>query len=57
MNVCDLTLAVLTPPGQGQVSRDNEHGGCREEFMRGLGHRLSVNYGCEGSLSSYDVII
>jgi hypothetical protein len=30
-----------------------EHEGCHDEFMRGLDHRLSVNYGCRG----YDVII
>jgi hypothetical protein len=27
------------------------------EFVRGLGRRLPVNYGCGGSLSLYDVII
>jgi hypothetical protein len=57
MNVCELTLAVLTPPGQEQVPQDMEHEGCRDEFVRGLGRRLPVNYGCGGSLSSYDVII
>jgi hypothetical protein len=36
---------------------DEEHEGGLEEFVRGLGHRLQVNYGCKGSLSSYDVII
>jgi hypothetical protein len=47
MNKCELTLAVLTSPiGQGQVPRDEEHEGCRDEFVRGLGHRLLVNYGC-----------
>jgi hypothetical protein len=29
-----------------QVPRDEEHEGCRVEFMRGLGRRLPVNYGC-----------
>jgi hypothetical protein len=46
MNVCELTLAVLTSlPGQEQVLQEKEHEGCRDEFMRGLGHRLPVNYG------------
>jgi hypothetical protein len=57
MNVCELTLAVLTPPGQEQVSQDEEYVGCYDEFVRGLGRRLLVNYGCRGLLSSYDVII
>jgi hypothetical protein len=56
MNVGVLTLAVLTPPGQGHVPQDEELEGCRDEFLRGLGHLLLVNYGCGGSLSSYDVI-
>jgi hypothetical protein len=56
MNVCELTLTKLTP-GQEQVSQDEEHGGCRNEFVRGLGRRLPINYGCGGSLSSYDVFI
>jgi hypothetical protein len=45
MNVCELTLAVLSPLGQGQVPQDKEHEVCRDELMRGLGRRLSVNYG------------
>jgi hypothetical protein len=57
MNVCELTLVILTPPGQGRYRQDEEHEGCRDEFMRGLGRRLPVNYGCRGSLSSYNVII
>jgi hypothetical protein len=57
MNVCELTLSVLTSPGQGHVSQDKDHEGCRDKFVRGLGRRLLVNYGCGGSLSSYDVII
>jgi hypothetical protein len=36
---------------------NKEHEGCHDEFVRGLGHRLPVNYGCEGWLSSYDVFI
>jgi hypothetical protein len=43
--------------GQEQVPQDEEHEGGRNEFVRGLGYRLSVNYGCGGLLSSYDVII
>jgi hypothetical protein len=30
---------------------------CRDEFVRGLGRRLTVNYGYGGSLSLYNVII
>jgi hypothetical protein len=55
--VCELTLVVLTPLGQEQVSQDKELEACRDEFVRGLGRRLPVNYGCGGLLSSYDVII
>ena len=29
MNVCELTLAVLTPPGQEHVPQDEELEGCR----------------------------
>jgi hypothetical protein len=54
--VCQLTLAKLTP-SQEQVPQDEEHEGCYNEFVRGLGCRLPVNYGCGGSLSSYDVSI
>jgi hypothetical protein len=57
MNICELTIAILTSPGQEQILLDKEHEGCRDEFVRGLGRRLPVNYGCGGSLSSYDVII
>jgi hypothetical protein len=58
MNACELTLVVLTSPlGQEQVPQDKEHEGCCDEFVRGLGRRLLVNYGCGGLLSSYDVII
>jgi hypothetical protein len=46
MNVCELILVVLTSPGQGQVPQDKEHEGCRDEFVRGIGRRLPVNYGC-----------
>jgi hypothetical protein len=46
MKVCELTLPVLTPPGQGQVPQDEEHEGCRDEFVRGLGHHLLVNLSC-----------
>jgi hypothetical protein len=34
------------PRGQEQVSQDEEHEGCRDEFVRGLGRHLTVNYGC-----------
>jgi hypothetical protein len=47
MNVCELTLVVLTfPPGQEQVQQDEENEECRDEFVRGLGRRLPVNYSC-----------
>jgi hypothetical protein len=47
MNLCELTLVVLTfPLGQEQVPQDEEHGGYRDEFVRGLGRHLPVNYGC-----------
>jgi hypothetical protein len=40
-------LPVLTfPPGQDQVPHVEEHAGCHDEFVRGLGRRLPVNYGC-----------
>jgi hypothetical protein len=42
MNVCELTLAKLTP-GQEQVPQDEEHEGWYDEFVRGLGHRLPIN--------------
>jgi hypothetical protein len=45
MNVYELTLVVLTPPGQELVPQDEKHEGCRDEFVRGLGRRLLVNYG------------
>jgi hypothetical protein len=50
-------LLYSHPPGQEQVPQDKEHEGCRDEFVRGLGRRLLVNYGYGGSLSLYDVII
>jgi hypothetical protein len=31
------------PPGQEQVPQDEEHEGCRDEFVGGLGRRLPVN--------------
>jgi hypothetical protein len=33
-------------PGQDQVSQVEEHEGCHDEFVRGLGRRLPVNYAC-----------
>ena len=59
MNVCELTLAVLTPPGQEQVPQDEAHGGCCDEFVRGERSRpLSPSQlWVAGSLSPYDVII
>jgi hypothetical protein len=58
MNVCELTLALSHPPiGQEQVPQDEAHGGCYDEFLRGLGRRPPVNYSVAGSLSPFDVII
>jgi hypothetical protein len=57
MNVCELTLAVSHPLiDQEQVPQDEAHEGCCDEFVRGLGRRLLVNFGVAGSLSPYDVI-
>jgi hypothetical protein len=44
MYVSSLLLSH-TPTGQEQVPRDEAHGGCCDVFVRGLGHRLSVNFG------------
>jgi hypothetical protein len=33
-------------PSQEQVPQDKEHEGCHDEFVRGLGRRLPVNFGC-----------
>jgi hypothetical protein len=46
MNVCELTLAVLTSPRSRTGTADEEHEGCQYEFVRGLGRHLPVNYGC-----------
>jgi hypothetical protein len=45
MNVCELALAVSPPIGQEQVPQDEVQGGCRDEFVSGLGRRLPVNFG------------
>jgi hypothetical protein len=45
------------PLGQEQVAQDEVHEGCRDKFVRGLGRRLLVSFGCGGSLSSYDAFI
>jgi hypothetical protein len=34
------------PPSQEQVPPDEAREGCRDEFVRGLGRHLTVNYGC-----------
>jgi hypothetical protein len=39
-------LLYSHPPGKGHVPQDEEHEGCRDEFVRGLGRRLPVNYDC-----------
>jgi hypothetical protein len=45
MNICELTLAVSPTTGQEQVTQDKVHRGCSDEFMRGQGRRLRVNFG------------
>jgi hypothetical protein len=55
--MCAHPCGTHIPLGQGHVPQDKMNEGCRDEFVRGLGHHLPVNYGCRGSLSSYDVII
>jgi hypothetical protein len=42
--MCELTLAVSPPTGQEQVPLDETHGGGCAAFVRGLGHRLSVDF-------------
>jgi hypothetical protein len=42
MNVCELPLAVSPPTGQEQVPQDEAHGGCCDEFVRGLGRCWTV---------------
>jgi hypothetical protein len=39
------TLLYSHPPGQAQVLQDEAHEGCCDEFVRGLGCRLPVNFG------------
>jgi hypothetical protein len=39
-------LLYSHPPGQEQVPQDEAHGGCCDDIVRGLGHRLPVNFGC-----------
>jgi hypothetical protein len=51
-----LPCRTHIPPGQEQVPQDEEHEGCRDEFVRGLGRRLQSTMVAR-SLSSYDVII
>jgi hypothetical protein len=50
MYVISLLLSH-TPTGQEQVPQDEAHGGCCDEFMRGLGRRLPVNFGVAGASS------
>jgi hypothetical protein len=49
-------LLYSYPPSQGQVLQDEEHEGCRDEFVRGLGRRPPVNFGC-WIVVFYDIII
>jgi hypothetical protein len=50
-------LLYSHPHVKDRYRKIEELEGCHDEFVRGLGHRLLVNYGHGGSLSSYDVII
>jgi hypothetical protein len=43
--VSSLLLSHTRPTGQEQVPQDEAHGGGCDEFVRGLGHRLQVNFG------------
>jgi hypothetical protein len=44
--VISLLLSHTPPPtGQEQVPQDEAHGGCYDEFVRGLGRRLLINFG------------
>jgi hypothetical protein len=38
-------LLSHTPTGQVQVQQDDAHEGCCDEFVRGQGRRLPVNFG------------
>jgi hypothetical protein len=38
-------LSHTPPTGQEQVPQDEALGGCCDEFVRGLGRRLPVNFG------------
>jgi hypothetical protein len=49
-------LLSHTPIGQEQVPRDKAHGGCCDDFVRGLGRRLPFNFELLDR-SPYDVII
>jgi hypothetical protein len=45
MNVCELTLAILTSPRvKKQVPQDEAYEGWCDEFVSGLGRRLLVNF-------------
>jgi hypothetical protein len=46
-----------SPQVKNTYRQDEEHEGCRDEVVRGLGRRLLVNYNCGWSFSSYDVTI
>jgi hypothetical protein len=50
-------LLYSHPPGQEHVPLDEAREGWRDEFVRGLGRRLPVNFMVVGSLYAYDVII
>jgi hypothetical protein len=57
MNICELTLVVLTSPRSRTVPLYEAHKGCCDEFVSGLGCHLTVKFMVVGSLSAYDVII
>jgi hypothetical protein len=44
-------LLSHTPTGQKQVPQDEAHGGCYDEFVRGLGRRPPVDSRLEGGVN------
>jgi hypothetical protein len=50
------SLLLYSPPSQEQVPQEEDHEGCHDEFVRGLGRRPQSTM-VVGPLSSYDVII
>jgi hypothetical protein len=42
----DHPCCTHIPQVKNRYRQDKEHEGCHDEFVRGLGRRLPVNYGC-----------